>query len=148
MYQIYVFFTPSWLLFESEWIHYICIPLDIHCIHTHKRAARFQPVCCQTGGWAKYWDMIHIELGHIWQWPLGQTGGCALMRGQRLVAWIQYEAWLLALINKRLLLSLLDACCITSVWSQRCELTQTSLVYPIYVHKEIYWVSMLWLQFN
>ena len=58
----------------------------IYCINARKRAARFQPGQCQTGGWAKYWDMIHIVLRHIWQWPLDQTGGCMLMRGGRLLS--------------------------------------------------------------
>ena len=62
----------------------------IYCIHACRCTVRFQPGGGQTGGWAKYWDMIPIELRHIWQRPLGQTWGCALMRGGHLVAWIQH----------------------------------------------------------
>ena len=58
--------------------------------HVRRRSVRFHPGQGQTGGWAKYRDMIPIELHHIWHWPLGQTWGCALTRGERLVAWIQY----------------------------------------------------------
>ncbi len=86
------FVLCHWTNIVSEWTTWMVQAecMNIYCIHTSRCTVCFQAGQGQTGSWVKYWDMIPIELRHIWQWPLGQTWGCALTRGERLVAWIQY----------------------------------------------------------
>ena len=57
----------------------VCTRIDAQCVSSQVKGKR---------GWAKYWDKILIELHHIWQRPLGQTG-VARWREVGVVVWIQ-----------------------------------------------------------
>ena len=69
-----------------------------YCIHARRRTVHFQPGRCKRGGWAKYQDIIHIALCHIWQQPLGQTGW-ASSRVDTVLDKVAWTEWLIATFN-------------------------------------------------